>query len=164
MKSASNGGILNGSLQMLHVHVLLVAPLGAGHMAQPGTDQHKCRVTVREADNYTSAAADLPVQPFNHIVGADASPVLTGKIAVSQRFLNSILHLLSSLFQLHREQLLHHGFGFLPGSLLALLGVDRLEHLPREGDAMALSGRAAKTHPIATSFTLERGVTEKTLR
>ena len=33
VKSAGNGGILKGSLQMLHVHVLLVAPLGAGHMA-----------------------------------------------------------------------------------------------------------------------------------
>ena len=162
MKSASNGGILSSRLQVLHVHVLLVATLGTSHMAQPGTDQHKSGIAVRETAHHTSAAADLPVQPFNHIVGADASPVLTGKIAVSQRFLNSILHLLSSLFQLHREQLLH--LGFLPGSLLALLGVDRLEHLPREGDAMALCGRAAKTHPIATSFTLERGVTEKTLR
>ena len=38
MKSASNGGVLNGSLQVLHVHVLLVAPLGTGYMAQPGTD------------------------------------------------------------------------------------------------------------------------------
>ena len=34
---------------MLHVHVLFVAPLGAGHMAQPGTDQHEGGVAVREA-------------------------------------------------------------------------------------------------------------------
>lgn len=61
MKSASNGGILNGSLQMLHVHVFLVAPLCAGHMAEPGTDQHESRVAVREAANNTGAAADLPV-------------------------------------------------------------------------------------------------------
>ena len=26
---------------MLHVHVSLAAPLSAGHMAQPGTDQHQ---------------------------------------------------------------------------------------------------------------------------
>ena len=39
MKSAGNGDILNGGLQVLHVHVLFVAPLGAGHMAQTGTDQ-----------------------------------------------------------------------------------------------------------------------------
>ena len=41
MKSAGNGGVLNGSLQMLHIHVLLISPLGAGYMTQPGTDQDK---------------------------------------------------------------------------------------------------------------------------
>ena len=163
MKSANNGGILNGSLQMLHVHVFLVAPLGAGYMAQPGTDQHQSRVTVREASNHAGAAADLPVQPFNHIIGADTSPVLTGKIAVGQRFLNAILHLFGGFLQLHGAQFLHHRFCLFPGGFLALLGMDRLEHLPRKGDAMDLSGRTAKTHPIATSFTLERGVTENTL-
>ena len=39
MKSASNRGILKGRLQVLHVHVLLVAPLSTGHMAQPGFDR-----------------------------------------------------------------------------------------------------------------------------
>ena len=55
--------------------------------------------------------------------------MFTGKIAVSQRFLNAILHLLGRLFQLHRAQLLHHSFGFLPGRSFAFLGVDCLEHL-----------------------------------
>ena len=88
MKSASNVGILNSSLQMLHVHVLLVALLGA---------------------NYTGAAASFPVQPFNHFIGANT----VQKIAIGQRFPNAILHLLNSLFPLHREQLFHHGFSFL---------------------------------------------------
>ena len=35
---------------MLHVHVLFVAPLGAGHMAQSGTDQHEGGVSVRETE------------------------------------------------------------------------------------------------------------------
>ena len=70
MKSASNGGVLKGRLQVLHIHVLLVAPLGAGHMTQPGTDQHESRVTVRETAHYTGTAADLPVQPFNNICSA----------------------------------------------------------------------------------------------
>ena len=61
VKSAGNGGILKGSLQVLHVHVLLVAPLSAGHMAQPGADQYEGGVAVRETAHYTSAAADLPV-------------------------------------------------------------------------------------------------------
>lgn len=60
MKSAGNRGILNGSLQVLHVHVLLVAPLSTGHMAQSGADQHEVRVPVREAAYHASAAADLP--------------------------------------------------------------------------------------------------------
>ena len=68
MKSANNGGVLNGSLQVLHVHVLFVAPLGAGHMAQAGTDQHEGGVTIRESTNHTGAAADLPVEPLNDIV------------------------------------------------------------------------------------------------
>ena len=83
MKSASNGDVLNGSLQMLHVHVLLVSPLGASHMAQPGTDQHEGRVAVRETAHHTSAAADFPVQSLNDIIGPDASPVLAGEITVS---------------------------------------------------------------------------------
>ncbi len=33
MKSASNRGILKSRLQVHHVHVLLVAPLGTGYMA-----------------------------------------------------------------------------------------------------------------------------------
>ena len=84
MKSASNGDVLNSRLQVLHVHVLLAAPLGAGHMSQPGTDQHEGRVAVREAAYHTGAAADLPVQPLNDIVGSDASPVFAGKIAVGE--------------------------------------------------------------------------------
>ena len=129
MKLASNGGILNGSLQVLHVHVLFVAPLGAGHMAQSGTDQHESRVTVRETAHHTGAAAYLPVQAFNNIVGADASPVLAGEVAVGQRFLNAILYLLGGLLQFHGTQFLHHSLSLFPGSFLDLLGVDRLEHL-----------------------------------
>ena len=84
MKSASNGGILEDGLQVIHIHVLLVAPLGTGHMAQPGTNQHKGRVAVWETAHHTGAAADLPVQPLNDIVGADAGPVFAWKVAVGR--------------------------------------------------------------------------------
>ena len=43
---------------MLHVHVLLVTPLGTGHMAKSGTDQHKGGVAVREAAYHAGTAAD----------------------------------------------------------------------------------------------------------
>ena len=33
---------------MLHVHILLAAPLSAGHMTQPGTDKHEGGITVWE--------------------------------------------------------------------------------------------------------------------
>ena len=117
---------------MLHIHVLLIAPLGTGYMAQPGADQHEGRVTIREGLHHTGPAADLPVQPLNHIVGADPGPVLVGKITVGQRFLNTVLHLFGGLFQLHFPQLGHHGFGLFAGSLLAFLGMDRLEHLSHQ--------------------------------
>ena len=48
MKSAGNRGVVQSRLQMLHVHVLLVAPLGADHMAKPGADQHQGRIAVWE--------------------------------------------------------------------------------------------------------------------
>ena len=108
MNLAGKGGILKGSLQVLHVHVLLVAPLGAGHMAQPGTDQHEGRVTVRETAHHPGAAVDLPGEPLNDIVGADASPVFAGKIAVGKSLLNAILHFFSGLSQLHGAQFIHH--------------------------------------------------------
>ena len=62
---------------MLYVHVLPAAPLGTGHMAEPGTDQHEGGVAVRETAYHPGAAADLPVEPFYDIVGTDANPVFT---------------------------------------------------------------------------------------
>ena len=92
MKSASNGGVLQSSLQELHIHVLLAAPLlGAGHMAQPGTDQHEGGAAVREAAHHTGTAEDLTVEPFNDVIGTDASPVFAGKIAVGKRLLNAVI-------------------------------------------------------------------------
>ncbi len=90
MKSASNGDILNVSLQVLHIHVPPVTPLCASHMAKPGTNQHQSRVTVWEVAHHAGAAANLPVQPLNDIVGSDTSPVFTGKITVGESLLNVI--------------------------------------------------------------------------
>ena len=45
---------------MLHVHVFLAAPLGARHVAQPGADQHRGGVAVRERPHHPRPAADLP--------------------------------------------------------------------------------------------------------
>ena len=61
MKSASNGGILKGCFQMLRVRVFLVVTLGAGHMAQWGTERHQSRVAVRETAYHTSVLANFQV-------------------------------------------------------------------------------------------------------
>ena len=42
------------------------------------------------------------LKPLNNIIGTDTSPMFTGKIAVSQRFLNTIRYLLGSFFLLYR--------------------------------------------------------------
>ena len=77
-------------LQVLHVHVFLAAQLGARRVAKSGADQHQGGVPVRECPHHTGAAADLTVQPLDHVVGTDAGPMLAGKIAVGQRFLCTI--------------------------------------------------------------------------
>ena len=83
MKSASNGGILNGSLQVLHIHVLLVAPLGTGHMAQAGADQHEGGVAIREGSHHAGAAADLSVGEYESIsVNRYSSQVFYDKIQI----------------------------------------------------------------------------------
>ena len=69
---------------MLHIHVLLVAPLRTGHMAQPSTDQHEGGIAVWETAYHPGAAADFSVQPFYDIISTNARPVFAGKIAVGK--------------------------------------------------------------------------------
>ena len=128
MKSAGNRGVVHDRLQVLHIHVFLAAPLGTRDVSQPRADQHQGGIAVRERPHHTGPAADLAVQPLDHVVGADACPVLAGEIAVGQRLLNAVLDLLGGLLQLHGAQLGDHGLRLLAGRLFALLGVDRLEH------------------------------------
>ena len=129
MKSAGNEGVVQSRLQVLHVHVFLAAPLGARHVAKSGTDQHQGRVAIGECPHHAGPAADFPVQPLDHVVGADARPMLAGEVTVGQRLLNAVLDFLGGLLQLHGAQLGDHGLCLLTGRLFALLGVDRLEHL-----------------------------------
>ena len=121
MKSAGDRGVVQSRLQMLHVHVFLVAPLRARHMAEPRANQHQGGVPIRKRPHHAGPAADLPVQPLNHVVGADARPVFAGKIAVGQRLLDAVLDLLGGLFQLHRSQLGDNGSCFLAGGFLAFV-------------------------------------------
>ncbi len=92
MKSVGNRGVLQSSLQVPHIHVLLVAPLSAGDMAQPGTDKHEGGIAIWETAHHSGAAADLPVEPFYDIIGTDARPVFAGKIAVGKRLFDAVFY------------------------------------------------------------------------
>lgn len=114
--SAANGvsqqwRILNGNLQMLHVHVLLVFPLVIGHMAQSYTSQHQTVGTL-PTTRVQRQISRFGVQPFNDIVCTDTGSVLAGKSAVSQCFFNASLHFLGSHVQLHRAQFRFHRLAF----------------------------------------------------
>lgn len=50
-------------------------------MAEPVANQHKGRVAIRECA-YHPGAADLLVELFNDIVGADSCPMFAGEVAV----------------------------------------------------------------------------------
>ena len=77
---------------------------------------------------------DFPVQPLDHVVGADTGPMLAGKIAIGQCLLNAVLDLLGSFLQLHGAQLGNNSLCLLAGRFFALLGVDRLEHFRHNFD------------------------------
>lgn len=114
---------------MLHIHVFFVVPLGTGYMTQPGADQHKGRIAIRESSYHTGSAVDLPVQPFDYIVGTNPGPMLIEEIAVGQRLLNIVFHLSGGFFQFHFPQPGYHGLRFFTSCFLALLRMNRLKHL-----------------------------------
>lgn len=67
---------------MLHIHIPFVAPLCPSHVPQPSADQHQGRIPIREGPNYPCAAADLPIEPLDGVVGADAGPVFGRKVTI----------------------------------------------------------------------------------
>lgn len=77
------------------------------------TDQYQSDVAVRERPLHAVPASDLPVQLLDYVIGADTDPMLAGKIAVGQRFLNAVLDLLGNLLQLHDAQLNDHNLCLL---------------------------------------------------
>ena len=115
MRSAGNRGVPQGSLQVLHIHVLFVAPLVSNHMAQSGTYQHEGSVVIQGATYHSGTATNLPVQSLNNVVGADTSPMFSWEIAVGKRLLNAILYLPGSFFELHGPQFFHNRFSFFSG-------------------------------------------------
>lgn len=86
MKSAGNRGIIQCYLQMLHIHVFLVALLGAGHMTQSCADQHQSNVIFGECPYQTCPLTNLAGQSFTHVVGLDARLILNWERAIGSVF------------------------------------------------------------------------------
>ena len=63
-----------------HVQVAACGPLVGGDVADPGADEHERAPAVRERADHAGAAADLPVQSFDHVVRADSPAVLDGVV------------------------------------------------------------------------------------
>ena len=110
---------------MLHVHVLLVAPLGTGNMPQPGADQHQRRVPIRETADHPGPSPDFPIQSLNHIVRSDLCPMLRREVTIGQRFFEAVLHFFRRFLELHRFKLCHNSTSFFSRGFLALLRMDR---------------------------------------
>ena len=114
---------------MLHIHILFVAPLSSGNVSETGTNEHQRRVAIRKTTDNPCTSADLPVQPFDDVVRPNPRPVLRWEFAVSQRLVDTVFHLLRSLFQLHLSEFFYNKLSLVTGSFFALLGMDRFEHL-----------------------------------
>ena len=73
-------------------------------MAEPGTDKHKGRVAVRETAYHTGSA--------------DAVPAFTGKIAVGQCFLDTVLYLLGGRLSFTERSFATTALAFFLAALL----------------------------------------------
>ena len=101
-------------------------------MAQTGTDEYQGRVAIRETTHLTGAAADLPVQPSNDVVGYGYEFSVRWENRSRSVFLQCHPLPFGRLFRLHGLQSLHHNLGFLLSCFLALLRMDRPRHLSHQ--------------------------------
>ena len=82
MKLASNGDVLKGGLQVLHVHVLLVAPLDAGQRLSCNLCKapEVCRIEAADKRYYTQLERtfprkETPVERMNRLYCADGAKI-----------------------------------------------------------------------------------------
>ena len=120
MKSASHGVVLNGSLQMLHIHKLFVTPLGAGYMAQSGANQHRVRTVAHTVGNgpglgchhIFGVVAGNPDQNHPHMLAGNSLPVVAVLPLSAQEEVDSVLFT-ANICYLKRSTDHRH---FLPGA------------------------------------------------
>ena len=65
--------------------------------------------------------------PLDHIAGADAHPILAGKVAVDHCLFNASFNPLRRFLQLHLPQLIDNNFHLLAEGFIALLYMNRLK-------------------------------------
>ena len=130
---------------MLHIHVFFVSPLNTRHMPEPSTDQHQRGVPIGERANYASPPADFAVQAFNDVVRPYSSPVFEGEGRIGQGFFYAVLDLFAASFNFIDRRASTTSLAFARAAAL-------------------LSWAWIALSILDTSFTLERGTTENTLR
>lgn len=74
---------LYGVVQSGHVQVAAGGPVVGGDVSDSCADEHQGAPAVGESAHDAGSPADLPVQSFDHVVGADAPAMLDG-IVVQQ--------------------------------------------------------------------------------
>ena len=115
-------------------------------MPQSGTDQHPCRLSVREGTYHFCAAFDLSIDPLQGVVCPDPHPMFFRKTRVGQGFLHAVMHFVGSFGQLHPSQLCFNSFGLFQSSCFIFLGMDRFEHLSHFFDLFV--GSDCKNVPV----------------
>ena len=103
-------------------------PFAVDDVFQAGGNQHQRGFPVGERADDAGTPPDLPVEPLDGVVRADAPPMLAGYLAVRQRLGEALAHDLGGLFQLHRLELGGHRLGLGRRGLARFHGVDGLEH------------------------------------
>ena len=78
---------------MFHIHISFVSPLRSLHIPP---DQHQGRILTRKGSNYPCAAMNFPIESLDGVVGADAGPMFSRKVAIGKRFLYAVFHFLAA--------------------------------------------------------------------
>src|ERR1039457_4667494 len=113
---------------MGHIHVALAAPLGADDVAQAGRNEDQGAVTIGEGPDGPGAPADLAHDALEGIIGAQAAPVLRGKLEVLERLLDALGNDVGRAGELHLPKLGYDEHGLSLGRGTILLGMDCLQH------------------------------------
>ena len=142
------------------VQVSAGAPFAVRDVLQAGGHQHQCGFPVGARADHAGPAPDLPVEPLDGVVRADAPPMPAGHLAVRQRLGEALAHDLGGLLQLHRLELVGHRLGLCRRGLARLHGVDCLGH-GRDLGALGFGDLGQRVAVEAHGAALVSGIRER---